>query len=117
VTVSKLGRTGRPFPVSGTATACLVALWLAMPACAAWAADAGNGRGLYDKHCALCHGKQGAPTWPGAPDFRRAASLMKSDGQLLSTIRYGKGAMPAYLGVLKDKELLDLTAHLRTLSR
>jgi cytochrome c6 len=114
VTIPKLGRRKAMFPLSGTVLAGLAALCLAAPA---RAADAGNGRSLYDKHCALCHGKQGAPTWPGAPDFRRAASLMKSDGQLLSTIRYGKGAMPAYLGVLKDKELLDVTAHLRTLSR
>ncbi|EHR72991.1 hypothetical protein BurJ1DRAFT_4192 [Burkholderiales bacterium JOSHI_001] len=93
---------------------CLAALCLAAPALAA---DAGNGRSLYEKHCELCHGKQGAPTWPGAPDFRRTASLLKPDAQLLSTIRYGKGVMPAYLGVLKEKELLDVTAHLRTLTR
>jgi mono/diheme cytochrome c family protein len=114
VTIPKLGRLRRLFPFSGTILAFLAVLGLAAPA---QAADAGNGHTLYDKHCALCHGKQGAPTWPGAPDFRRAASLMKPDAQLLSAIRYGRGAMPAYLGVLKDKELLDVTAHLRTLSR
>jgi cytochrome c6 len=114
VTLPKLGRARGLFPVSGTVAACLLALALAGPAAAA---DPDNGRGVYEKNCALCHGNKGAPTWPGAPDFRRAASLMKSDAQLLSTIRYGKGVMPAYLGVLKDKELLDVTAYLRTLTR
>jgi cytochrome c6 len=114
VTIPKLGRGRGRFPFSGTIGLCLVALCLAVPA---HAADPDNGRGVYEKHCALCHGNKGAPTWPGAPDFRRAASLMKSDGQLLTTIRYGKGVMPAYLGVLRDKELLDVTAYLRTLSR
>jgi cytochrome c6 len=96
------------------------AAWLLMCAASAWpahAADSQRGAGLYATHCALCHGERGAPSWPGAPDLRRAATLMKTDAQVLATLRYGRGAMPAYLGVLKDRELLDLTAHLRTLAR
>jgi cytochrome c6 len=114
VTVPKLGLDRLRFPLSGTVAALGLLLGLTG---AARAADPDSGRGVYDRHCALCHGNKGAPTWPGAPDFRRAASLMKSDAQLLSTIRYGRGVMPAFLGVLKDKEQLDVTAYLRTLTR
>ena len=67
-------------------------------------------------HCAMCHGPRGEPVWPGAPDFRRPGSLMKTDAQLLGLLRQGRGVMPAYLGVLRDREMYDLVAHLRTLN-
>lgn len=114
MTISKLGPRPHRFPKSGSLG--LLAAGL-LCAAGAQAADVGNGNSLYDKHCALCHGAKGAPTWPGTPDFRRAANLMKPDAQLHSAIRYGKGAMPGYLGVLKEADLRDLTAYLRTLSR
>jgi mono/diheme cytochrome c family protein len=33
----------------------------------------------------------------------------------MSAIRAGKGAMPAYQGQLRDRDILDIVAHLRTL--
>jgi cytochrome c6 len=33
----------------------------------------------------------------------------------LVSIRTGRGAMPAYQGVLRDREILDIVGHLRTL--
>ena len=80
------------------------------------AADAAKGGALYATHCALCHGPRGDPIWPGAPDFRRPGVLLKTDAQLVALLRQGRGAMPAYLGVLRDRELYDLLAHLRTLN-
>ena len=53
---------------------------------------------------------------PGTPNFRRLESLMKPDMQLLTVIRNGKGVMPGYFGVLRDREILDVVAYLRTLS-
>lgn len=53
---------------------------------------------------------------PGAPDFRRMESLMRPDMQLMTAIRNGKGAMPGYFGILREREILDVVAHLRTLS-
>ena len=32
------------------------------------------------------------------------------------TIRTGKGAMPGFFGVLREREILDVVAYLRTLS-
>lgn len=81
---------------------------------AARAADVSTGATLYKLHCAGCHGGTGRPVMPTAPDFSRPAALMKPDLSLLNTIRSGKGAMPAYQGQLRDRDILDIVAHLRT---
>jgi cytochrome c6 len=52
---------------------------------------------------------------PTAPDFSRPTALLKPDMSLLASIRAGRGAMPAYSGQLRDREILDIVAHLRTL--
>jgi mono/diheme cytochrome c family protein len=94
--------------------AVLLGGWLVAGACQA--ADPALGARLYTSHCAACHGARGAPLMPGAPDFRRIETLLRPDAQLLRSIRNGQRAMPAYFGVLKDSEILDVIAHLRTLN-
>ncbi len=84
-------------------------------ACQAQAADPLRGAELYRRHCVACHGPAGRPMLPGAPDFTQATALLKPDTQLLDSLRRGKGAMPGYAGALRDRDLLDLIAHLRTL--
>ena len=79
------------------------------------AADVAQGATLYRAHCAGCHGGNGRPVMPMAPDFSRPAALLKPDLTLLAAIRSGRGAMPAYQGQLRDREILDIVAHLRTL--
>lgn len=79
------------------------------------AADVNNGRQLYALHCASCHGPSGVSVMPGAPHVARGATLMRADVQLLDSIRRGKNAMPAYVGMLKDQEILDVIAYMRTL--
>lgn len=79
------------------------------------AADTLHGADLYQRHCANCHGGSGRPVMPTAPDFARPGVLFKPDPALLDAIRRGRGAMPAYQGVLRDREILDIVAHLRTL--
>jgi cytochrome c6 len=102
----------RAFPRSGTGLAAALLLW----AGAACAADIQRGGSLYSTHCAVCHGSNGIPVMPGAPNFRRLESLMRPDMQLMSSIRSGKGAMPGYFGILREREILDVIAYLRTLS-
>lgn len=48
------------------------------------------------------------------PDLSRPTALLKPDPVLLLSIRSGRGAMPAYQGLLKDRDILDIVAHLRT---
>ena len=40
---------------------------------------------------------------------------MQSDMTLLASLKSGKNAMPAYLGILSDREMLDVIAYSRTL--
>jgi mono/diheme cytochrome c family protein len=107
---------------AGRRTECAVGLLLAalvattLPA-SGHAADINKGAELYRLHCAACHGGDGGdgrPLMPGATDFSRPSSLLKPDLALLGVMRAGKGAMPAYQGQLRDREMLDIIAHLRT---
>jgi cytochrome c6 len=110
--ISNLARIARAFPHSGIALAGV----LAISAGGGRSADIHLGSTVYSNHCAVCHGSNGSPVMPGAPNFRRMESLMRPDMQLMSAIRNGKGAMPGYFGVLRDREILDVIAYLRTLS-
>ena len=80
------------------------------------AADVRKGEELYRSHCVACHGPDGAPAMPGAPDLRRGTVLLRPDAQLLDALRRGRGGMPGYLGVLKDREILDVIAYARVLA-
>lgn len=88
------------------------ALWVAHDA---RGADVFRGGELYRRHCAQCHGENGRPVMPTAPDFTRRERLLQPDPVLLQTVRAGKGAMPGYQGLLRDRDLLDVIAFLRTL--
>ena len=107
-----------PFPEPGRAAGWglrLLPLWLLCAGAPAGAADVIRGGELYRQHCVVCHGTNGRPQMVGAPDFSQPKTLLKPDMTLLQSIRTGKGAMPAYQGLLRDRELLDIVAHLRTL--
>ncbi|ROR32904.1 c-type cytochrome [Inmirania thermothiophila] len=90
-----------------------VAIWAA----GAQAADPANGRRLYETHCVTCHGADGRGVMPGVPDFTRPETLMRTDRRLLSAIRDGTGAGPAFFGILSEAEILDVIAYLRTFTQ
>lgn len=81
------------------------------------AADIARGAQTYAMHCAMCHGPAGQGIQPGAPKFNRGERLMQSDLALLNSIRTGRNAMPGFVGVLRDRDILDVIAYLRTLQR
>jgi mono/diheme cytochrome c family protein len=80
----------------------------------AHAADTAAGQALYRTHCESCHGPGGRPVLPGAPDLSRPTALLRPDLAIAATIRSGKAGMPGYAGQLRDREILDLVAHMRT---
>lgn len=92
-----------------------VVLLLAFGAVNSYAADIVRGGKLYAKHCATCHGVNGVNVMPDAPNFSRSESLLRPDVFILAAIKEGKNAMPAYQGMLKDTDILDVIAYLRTL--
>lgn len=79
------------------------------------AADIIKGRQIYLMHCASCHGATGISVMPGAPSFARNESMFQPDMTLVRSIRNGKNVMPAYMGILTDREMFDVVAYLRTL--
>lgn len=91
-------------------------LLLALGSGASYAADVIKGGELYAAHCAACHGASGISVMPSAPNFARNEGLLRPDMFILTAIKNGKNAMPAYQGILSDRDILDVIAHLRTLN-
>lgn len=81
----------------------------------AGAADMINGQRIYGMHCAGCHGPRGISLLPYAPSFARGERLMQPDIALLTSIRNGRNAMPGFMGLLRDQEILDVISYLRTM--
>jgi len=84
---------------------------------AATAADYFNGREVYEMYCQTCHGFDGKSMEPGTPDFSSGDALFRPDSDLFAQIRQGKGAMPAYRGMLTDSEIRDVITYLRSLQK
>lgn len=80
-----------------------------------YGADPNRGRQLFATNCAICHGQTGKSVMPGAPNFDRGEGMLRPDFTLLAAIRSGKNAMPAFQGILPDRDILDVIAYLRTL--
>jgi cytochrome c6 len=93
----------------------LAALVLALAASPGFAADIIKGSQIYAKHCTGCHGPAGMSVMPGAPHLARGERMMQSDLALLASLKAGKNAMPAYFGILTEREILDVIAYSRTL--
>ena len=84
-------------------------------AASATAAPPGPGADVYKAHCARCHGDEGQPNLPGAPDFSRGEGLAKSDAALMDAIRFGVGSMPGFEGAVDKEELIDVLFYIRAL--
>ncbi len=79
------------------------------------AADLVKGQNLYKIHCSGCHGEKGMSVNPEAPNFARGERLFQSDAALIEVVRNGKNAMPAFMGLLQDREISDVISYARTL--
>jgi len=91
-------------------------------AAAAFAADAGGGKALYEKSCAGCHGADGKGNEKMATILgEKSLSIVgkdttkKSDAQLLKVIADGAGKMPASK-LTKDEQKQTL-GYARTLAK
>lgn len=97
------------------AAALLVAILGVTLGSSAYAADSFKGQKIYATNCAVCHGPTGRAVMPGAPNFYRGEGILKPDFTLLATIRSGKNAMPAFQGILSDRDIMDVISYVRTL--
>jgi len=81
-----------------------------------YAADLFKGGKLYAAHCVACHGVSGVSMMPGTPNFVRNGTLLQPDMMLFNSIKSGKNVMPSFQGILKDQDIMDVIAYLRTMN-
>ena len=77
----------------------------------------GTGAEIYRRHCETCHGTDGRPNLPGTPDFTRGEGLLKSDQELVNSLRFGIGTMPGFDHQLDKKGFIDVIFYIRSLQR
>jgi len=77
-------------------------------------ADVFRGKQLYMQHCIDCHGSSGEGEMANTPNFTRGDAMFKGDQELINSLRFGRGVMPGYSGLLEEDELEDVVAYLRT---
>ena len=81
-----------------------------------------RGKNMFKTYCIACHGSEGRGDGPAAAGLNpKPPNLMKmaghhDDGDIAWKIENGRGAMPAWKGRLKEKEIWDLTNFIQTLS-
>lgn len=95
------------------AVVCLIAL-AALPV-RALAADLVAGKRHYTAYCAGCHGADGMSLRPQAPKLALGERMAQPDFMLVSTLKSGFGTHPSFLGILNDRDLLDVVSYVRTL--
>lgn len=81
----------------------------------ALAADLVAGKRHYTAYCAGCHGADGMSLRPQAPKLALGERMAQPDFMLVSTLKSGFGTHPSFLGILNDRELLDVVSYVRTL--
>ena len=80
------------------------------------AIDLDQGQQLYVQHCEACHGPDGRGQMPGTPDLFLSDNMLVPDAVLAQLIENGAGIMPAYYGMLRQHEITNVIAYLRTLN-
>lgn len=86
--------------------------------------DPVNGKAVYEKNCAACHGPKGYGDGytrlnPPVADLASSTTQNKADTDLIKTIREGRPntAMGSWRFVLSEQEIRDVVAYIRTLRR
>jgi len=82
------------------------------------------GQATFAKKCSACHAKDGKGSASMAKMFKVKPEelnlttdevVKKSDADLIKTINAGKDKMPSFKGKLKDAEIADVLAYVRSL--
>ncbi|WP_454062071.1 c-type cytochrome [Candidatus Nitrospira salsa] len=87
--------------------------------------DPVNGRHIYERSCMRCHGQngdgngeEGAYLIVKPADFHSPESIMKTNSDLFSTIKYGVvySPMHGWADRLTDQDIMDVIAYIRLLA-
>ncbi len=88
------------------------------------AASIAAGKALWDKNCAMCHGKTGLGDGVKARtldtpsgDFTKAAYQSQTDGELFGKTKLGRDDMPKYDGKIADEDIWHMVNYTRTLKK
>jgi cbb3-type cytochrome c oxidase subunit III len=108
-----------------TALVMTSSLLLSNSAIAGGKGNASAGKKVYEQNCATCHATSGKGDTPIAAslnpkprNFVEAKFKYGSDdASLHKTIANGKGVMPAWKAILKDKQIDDVIAYIRTFKK
>ena len=81
-----------------------------------------QGKRVYVKHCAGCHGTEGEGDGykllgPEPADLTSPSRQKKSDAALLKTIHEGKPNMPSWKVLLSEEDSRDVLEYIRTLAK
>ncbi|HZP33500.1 MAG TPA: cytochrome c [Candidatus Acidoferrales bacterium] len=117
-----MAKTGRHLRVKHGAVQVASCAFLLLAACVCLGAQAEQGKTLFKKKCAVCHGENGdgsglVGTRLRLRDIRSRDVQRQSDNQLATILRCGKGKMPGYEGRLSDHEISVLVTYMRMLVR
>lgn len=70
-----------------------------------------QGKPLFEKHCAFCHGKKGNKGLLGAKNLQKSTL---TDDQYLSIISNGKGIMPKWKKKLEEEKIKAIIQYIKT---
>ena len=81
-----------------------------------------SGAEIYKTKCQMCHGATGLGDSPAgkalkATPFNTPDFIKASDASLLAIIKDGKNKMPGFTGKLKDAQISEVLAYIRTLAK
>lgn len=74
----------------------------------------GEGKGLYEHHCARCHGVDGARGMFGAKNLQKS---QLSDTAITLQIRNGKRIMPSFKKKFTPDQINEVAAYIKTLRK
>lgn len=84
--------------------------------------DSTKGKIIYETNCLVCHGERGkgdgiigASLNPPPADLTGSQAMAKSDKDLLMVIREGRAVMPAWKTRLKEQDIQNVLAYIRSL--
>ena len=77
-------------------------------------AQVGLGEQIYLQFCGGCHGFNGISAYVPSPSFALDERMHRSDAQLTSSIRHGRGEMPSWEFMLNLPQIEALVAFIRT---
>jgi len=82
-----------------------------------------RGRTLFQTHCAVCHGPKGLGDGPASsaltprPDNLAVMAEQHPVGDLAWKIENGRGAMPAWKGILTESQIWDIVNFIKDLKK